>query len=224
MRQAKHQIMANRRITNLTTLISHLFHLFEALYAVDGFLDFFACHIEEKTHILVTATPTEEINEILKALNIRHFFSNVYGAPQAKSHVIEETLRTLDVGFNRAIMLGDSESDYRAAEENNVLFLLRGTDLNNKYVLTVDEQNKVQYRAITLGDKVGELRVIKQGLKSGERIVVNGLQRVRSGVLIKPELINMAKQSTLNELQAWQQKVDNQNRLANAEPTLEIGM
>ena len=99
-----------------------------------------------------------------------------------------------------------------------------GTDLNNKYVLTVDEQNKVQYRAITLGDKVGELRVIKQGLKSGERIVVNGLQRVRSGVLIKPELINMAKQSTLNELQAWQQKVDNQNRLANAEPTLEIGM
>ncbi|AZN34269.1 efflux RND transporter periplasmic adaptor subunit [Pseudoalteromonas sp. Xi13] len=99
-----------------------------------------------------------------------------------------------------------------------------GTDLNNKYVLTVDEQNKVQYRAITLGDKVGELRVIKQGLKSGERIVVNGLQRVRSGVLITPELINMAKQSTLNELQAWQQKVDNQNRLANAEPTLEIGM
>tara|TARA_Y100000996_G_C22442675_1_gene610466 strand:- start:234 stop:884 length:651 start_codon:yes stop_codon:yes gene_type:complete len=99
---------------------------------VDGFLDFFACHIEEKTHILVTATPTEEINEILKALNIRHFFSNVYGAPQAKSHVIEETLRTLDVGFNRAIMLGDSESDYRAAEENNVLFLLRGTDLNKK--------------------------------------------------------------------------------------------
>jgi multidrug efflux system membrane fusion protein len=82
----------------------------------------------------------------------------------------------------------------------------------------------VQYRAITLGDKVGELRVIKQGLKSGELIVVNGLQRVRSGVLITPELINMAKQSTLNELQAWQQKVDNQNRLANAEPTLEIGM
>ncbi|WP_338363485.1 efflux RND transporter periplasmic adaptor subunit [uncultured Pseudoalteromonas sp.] len=99
-----------------------------------------------------------------------------------------------------------------------------GTDLNNKYVLTVDEQNKVQYRAITLGDKVDELRVIKQGLKSGERIVVNGLQRVRPGALITPELINMAKQSTLNELQAWQQKVDNQNRLANAEPLLEIGM
>ncbi|XQF89850.1 efflux RND transporter periplasmic adaptor subunit [Pseudoalteromonas espejiana] len=99
-----------------------------------------------------------------------------------------------------------------------------GSDLNNKYVLTVDEHNKVQYRAIILGDKVGELRVIKQGLKSGESIVVNGLQRVRSGALIAPEIINMAKQSTLNELQAWQQKVDNQNRLANAEPVLEIGM
>jgi len=99
---------------------------------VEGFLEFFACHIEGHTHILVTATPTEEINEILKALNIKHFFSNVHGAPQTKSDAIEETLRTLDVGSKGALMLGDSESDYMAAVENNVLFLLRGTDLNKE--------------------------------------------------------------------------------------------
>ena len=70
----------------------------------------------------------------------------------------------------------------------------------------------------------GSITRAAEQLSLTQPAVSNALARMRSGVLIKPELINMAKQSTLNELQAWQQKVDNQNRLANAEPTLEIGM
>ena len=97
---------------------------------VHGFLEFIEHHHGVKKHILVTATPIEEIEEILQALNIKHFFYKIYGAPYAKSDAINEILRDLKIGPKHAIMLGDSESDYKAAEDNNVLFFLRSTKLN----------------------------------------------------------------------------------------------
>jgi len=64
------------------------------------------------------------------SLNIRHFFYKIYGAPNTKSDAINETLRGLKIKPKHAIMLGDSESDYKAAKDNNMLFFLRGTELN----------------------------------------------------------------------------------------------
>jgi HAD superfamily hydrolase (TIGR01549 family) len=98
---------------------------------VPGFLNFIERYQITKKHILVTATPKEEIEEILQDLNIRHFFYKIYGAPVYKSAAISETLRFLKTKPEHAIMLGDSESDYLAAKENNVLFLLRATELNS---------------------------------------------------------------------------------------------
>jgi HAD superfamily hydrolase (TIGR01549 family) len=97
---------------------------------VHGFLEFIERHHKEKKHILVTATPIEEIEEILQELNIKHFFYKIYGAPNTKNDAINETLRSLKIGSEHAIMLGDSESDYKAAKDNNVLFFLRSTELN----------------------------------------------------------------------------------------------
>jgi HAD superfamily hydrolase (TIGR01549 family) len=96
---------------------------------VDGFLEFIE-NYKERKNILVTATPTEEIKEILHALNIQHFFHKIYGAPDTKSDVINETLREMKISPQCALMLGDSASDYKAAKDNDVLFLLRGTELN----------------------------------------------------------------------------------------------
>ena len=53
-----------------------------------------------------------------------------------------------------------------------------GTDQDKKYVLVVGEGDKTEYRAVTLGAPVDGLRTVLSGLKPGERIVVNGLQRV----------------------------------------------
>ena len=97
---------------------------------VDGFLEFFDYHHKSKKYILVTATPIEEIEEILQSLNIRHFFYKVFGSPNNKSDAISEALASLKINSKDAIMLGDSESDYKAAKVNNVLFFLRGTELN----------------------------------------------------------------------------------------------
>ncbi|MBX3623247.1 MAG: efflux RND transporter periplasmic adaptor subunit [Rhizobacter sp.] len=66
-----------------------------------------------------------------------------------------------------------------------------GTDQNRKYVYVVGADNKAEYRVVELGPLVDGLRVARAGLKPGERIVVNGLQRVRPGAPIAPETVEM---------------------------------
>ena len=66
-----------------------------------------------------------------------------------------------------------------------------GTDQNKKFVMVVGADDKAQYREVTLGANVDGLRIVSTGLKPGERVVVNGLQRVRPGALIAPQMVAM---------------------------------
>jgi multidrug efflux system membrane fusion protein len=66
-----------------------------------------------------------------------------------------------------------------------------GTDQNKKFVIAVGDDNKAAYREVTLGVFVDGLRRVMNGLTPGERIVVNGLQRVRPGALVAPKLVSM---------------------------------
>jgi len=66
-----------------------------------------------------------------------------------------------------------------------------GTDQNKKYVLVIGNDNKAAYREVTLGANVGGLRIVTSGLQPQERIVVNGLQRVRPGALVAPQPVAM---------------------------------
>jgi len=72
-----------------------------------------------------------------------------------------------------------------------------GTDQNKKFVLVVSSENKAEYREVSLGPLVDTLRVVSSGLKGGERIVVNGLQRVRPGAIVAPQLVGMDSRSEL---------------------------
>lgn len=67
-----------------------------------------------------------------------------------------------------------------------------GTDQNKKYVLVVGPDNKAVYREVSLGAMVDGLRIVTAGLQADERIVVNGLQRVRPGALLAPQPVTMA--------------------------------
>ncbi len=67
-----------------------------------------------------------------------------------------------------------------------------GTDQDKKYVLVVGAGNKAEYREVTLGAAVDGQRVVRSGLKPGERVVVNGLQRVRPGALLQPQAVTGA--------------------------------
>ncbi|WP_086932050.1 efflux RND transporter periplasmic adaptor subunit [Agarilytica rhodophyticola] len=83
-----------------------------------------------------------------------------------------------------------------------------GTDLNNKFVLLLGDDNIVQYRAVELGEKVNGLRIIKQGLEAKDKIVVNGLQRVRPGTEVAPSTVMMASEKTIQSLRAMQAQID----------------
>jgi membrane fusion protein, multidrug efflux system len=60
-----------------------------------------------------------------------------------------------------------------------------GTDQNQKYVFIVNAENKVEYRKVTLGKAYSGLRVVMDGLKGQEFVIVNGLQRVRQGATVE---------------------------------------
>lgn len=62
-----------------------------------------------------------------------------------------------------------------------------GTDQGQKYVLAVNKENVVEYRAVKLGRLHDGLRVIQDGLKPDDLIIVNGIQRARPGVPVTPQ-------------------------------------
>jgi RND family efflux transporter MFP subunit len=66
-----------------------------------------------------------------------------------------------------------------------------GRDQSQKYVFVVTPENKVEYRRIKVGRLYDGLREVTEGLKPGERVIVNGLQRVRPDVVVEPEVVTM---------------------------------
>ncbi|KGD90558.1 hemolysin secretion protein D [Achromobacter sp. RTa] len=66
-----------------------------------------------------------------------------------------------------------------------------GTDQDKRYVLVLDDKNHATYRQVKLGANQDGLRVIDSGLAPGERIVVNGLQRIRPGDAVTPTVVPM---------------------------------
>ncbi len=83
-----------------------------------------------------------------------------------------------------------------------------GTDLGKKFVLVVGADKKVAYRAIELGPKLEGLRIVRSGLAKGDRIVVNGLQRVRPGAEVDAQGVPMASPDTLAALARSRQAVE----------------
>ena len=56
------------------------------------------------------------------------------------------------------------------------------SDQQGDYVYVVDGQNKVEQRRIQLGQSTPSTAVVMPGLKEGEMVVVEGIQRVRPGI------------------------------------------
>jgi RND family efflux transporter MFP subunit len=69
----------------------------------------------------------------------------------------------------------------------------RAIDSNQgqRILYVVDEKNQVSSRDIRLGARHDGLRVIEDGLASGDRVVVNGLQHVQPGATVETKLVDM---------------------------------
>ncbi|QOY94056.1 efflux RND transporter periplasmic adaptor subunit [Massilia sp. UMI-21] len=82
--------------------------------------------------------------------------------------------------------------------ENSIVINDRavGTDQSRKFVVVVGGDGKAEYRQVQLGPVVDGMRVVRAGLKAGEKIVVNGLQRVRPGAPVAPQIVPMDADSS----------------------------
>jgi len=88
--------------------------------------------------------------------------------------------------FARVQLLGSGEYMAILIEDRAV-----NTDQNQKYVLLLGANNQIEYRKVKLGRVINGLRVVHEGLKPGDVIVVNGAQRVHPGITVTPQRVTM---------------------------------
>jgi RND family efflux transporter MFP subunit len=88
--------------------------------------------------------------------------------------------------FARVQLLGSGEHSAILVEDRAV-----NTDQSQKYVLVVGAGNQIEYRRVKLGRVIDGLRVVNEGLKPEDVIVVNGAQRVHPGVTVTPLKVTM---------------------------------
>jgi multidrug efflux system membrane fusion protein len=67
------------------------------------------------------------------------------------------------------------------------------TDQAQRFVWIVNQENQVEYRRVVLGAPIGQSRVIKEGLKAGEWVVIEGLQKLKPGIKVNPERISLTE-------------------------------
>jgi len=90
--------------------------------------------------------------------------------------------------FARVKLIGSGQYDALLINDSAI-----GTDQSVKYVLKVGAENKIEYTPVKLGPVIDGLRVVREGLKAGDVIVVKGLQMVRPGMPVTPELVAMGE-------------------------------
>lgn len=66
-----------------------------------------------------------------------------------------------------------------------------GTDLKNRFVLTMGENNVLEYKQVEVGERYGNLRAITSGLQQGDVIAVNGPARVGPGMPVTPNTVTI---------------------------------
>jgi len=94
--------------------------------------------------------------------------------------------------FARVQLLGSGEYDAILIEDRAV-----GTDQSQNFVLVLGPDNKLEYRQIQAGRIIeGGLRIVRKGLKPDDVVVISGLQRVRPGIQVKPNMATMGAPST----------------------------
>lgn len=84
--------------------------------------------------------------------------------------------------FARVRIPGSGEYDALLIRDEAI-----GNDQGRSYVFVINQEQKAEYRPVETGPMENGLRIVREGLKAGENIVINGLMNVRNGVLVQAE-------------------------------------
>jgi multidrug efflux system membrane fusion protein len=199
--------------THLTSLVStsHMYAYFDI--DEQTYLKYAALSFENKRQ-----NPRLGNNAVVMALANETNF-NHQGVIDFVDNTVDQQTGTIRVRANFAnqdnqllpglfarISIAGSESYDSILIDDKAIF----TDLNNKFVLVVNDKNTLEYRSVSLGEKLHGLRIITAGLSPNDTIVVNSLQKVRPNVTIEPNLTDMADSDKLEALHQAQRLLDNQ--------------
>lgn len=86
----------------------------------------------------------------------------------------------------------------RVGEKEDMIALLVpqaaiAQDENGLYVVTVNDENIAEQRRVVLGDTIGDQQIVQDGLKLSDKVIIQGLQKVRNGQKVKAQVINSAE-------------------------------
>jgi RND family efflux transporter MFP subunit len=104
--------------------------------------------------------------------------------------------------FARIRMVSDTSQTVALAPDRAV-----ATDLGKRYVVVVSANNKAEYRPVEIGPLAGNLRIIRSGLKPGDRVIVGGLQKVKPGDTVNPVVVKTDLSSDLSQFETGPQRV-----------------
>ena len=111
---------------------------------VKGAKEFLDSYSNKYSCFVASATPQDEIEEVIKRRHMQRYFKGVYGSPKKKGDIVREilaayTLEHDEMPFNSAlspqsfVYVGDAISDYQAAKDNSIRFIARlnGNEFEN---------------------------------------------------------------------------------------------
>jgi membrane fusion protein, multidrug efflux system len=104
------------------------------------------------------------------------------GTLRTRAVIPNQDLSILPGQFGRVRLIGSSPYDALLLPDTAI-----ATDQSRKIVFVVKDDNTVEERPVTLGPLDEGLRVIREGLKPDDRVIVNGIQRARVGAKVTPQ-------------------------------------
>ena len=92
---------------------------------VAGAKEFLENNYQDYMFFIVSGTPHDEINHIVKERGLQKYFKGVYGTPMTKGELIKRIMHKYNLKINEAIFIGDSPTDYIGAKAAGIKFIAR---------------------------------------------------------------------------------------------------
>lgn len=135
-------------------------------------------HEDDYTHMGEVDFRDNRLNANTGTLRMRGKFQNATGILKSGLFVRVR----LPIGKPTPSLLIPDEALMSDQGRKNVYVLKRDKDEEGNLI------DKVEYRAVTLGQSIKGLRVIKDGLAEGDRVIVAGMQKVRPGAVVRVKM------------------------------------
>jgi HAD superfamily hydrolase (TIGR01549 family) len=99
-------------------------HIVQCPY-VPGAEEFLDCFWSKIPLYLISVSPAEELERILKARDLNKYFRKIYAIPWVKTEAIKDILKSENISAEEAVFIGDAFEDYEAARSTNLFFIGR---------------------------------------------------------------------------------------------------